>query len=72
MDSWEWLWELTIPVLELLGFGVNLVGFDKLLWRLAQTENNMVIAYIDVKALLQLQVKEGTTSWVMVRVLSTI
>ena len=74
MDSWDWLWDLDIPALELLGFGINLVVFDQLLRKLVQPTNNMVIAYIDhiTKALPQLLVKQGTTSWVTARVLSAI
>ena len=72
LDSWGWLWDLDIPALELLGFGINLVVFDQLLQKLVQPTNNMVIAYIDAKASPQLLVKQGTTSWVMARVLSAI
>ena len=72
LDSWGWLWDLDIPALELLGFGINLVVFDQLLRKLVQPTNNMVIAYIDAKASPQLLVKQDTTSWVMARVLSSI
>jgi hypothetical protein len=59
LDSWGWLWDLDIPALELLGFGINLVVFDQLLLlrKLVQPTNNMVIAYIDAKASPQLLVK---------------
>ena len=72
LDSWGWLWDLDIPALELLGFGINLVVFDQLLRKLVQPTKTMVIAYIDAKASPQLLIKQGTTSWVMARVLSAI
>ena len=67
-----WLWEVTIPALELVTFAVNLIPFESVVDQLLRNEYAEVIAFIDAQASPQLLIKEGTTSRTMSRVLSVV
>ena len=54
------LWWFDVPALELMGFGINLIVFGKVLQQLTKSEHTLVVAFIDAQASPQLLLKGGT------------